>query len=56
MVDKPDARPPVWTGHISLHTADLAASVRFYEQVGMRSVAVMEEFAAYLWIERQSRP
>ena len=30
----------------SLHTADLAASARFYEQIGMRSVAVMEQFGA----------
>ena len=42
----PDARPLVWTGHVFLHTADLEASARFYEQIGMRSIAVMEQFAA----------
>ena len=46
MAEVPDVRPPVWTGHVFLHTADLAASARFYEQIGMRSVAMMEQFAA----------
>ena len=46
MAETADARPPVWTGHIFLHTADITASVRFYEQIGMRSVAVMEQLAA----------
>ena len=46
MVDVPDVRSPVWTGHVFLHTADLAASPRFYEQIGMRSVAIMEQFGA----------
>ena len=46
MSDMPDARPLVWTGHVFLHTADIAASARFYEQIGMRSVAVLERFAA----------
>ena len=41
-----DSRPPVWTGHLSLNTADLGSSVRFYEQIGMRRVAVFEQFAA----------
>jgi catechol 2,3-dioxygenase-like lactoylglutathione lyase family enzyme len=36
----------MWTGHIVLHTARLAAAARFYEQIGMRSVAVAEKFAA----------
>jgi catechol 2,3-dioxygenase-like lactoylglutathione lyase family enzyme len=46
MAESAEDRPPVWTGHIFLHTADASASVRFYEQIGMRSVAVMEQFAA----------
>jgi predicted enzyme related to lactoylglutathione lyase len=46
MVDVPDARPPVWTGHVFLHTADLVAAASFYEKIGMRSVAVMEQFGA----------
>lgn len=46
MADTADARPPVWTGHIVVYTADITASVRFYEPIGMRSVAVMQEFAA----------
>ena len=46
MAEMPGSRPPLWTGHVFLHTADLAASARFYEQIGMRSVAVMDKFAA----------
>ena len=46
MAEMPGSRPPLWTGHVFLHTADLAASARFYEQIGMRSVAVMDDFAA----------
>jgi catechol 2,3-dioxygenase-like lactoylglutathione lyase family enzyme len=46
MAETPEARPPVWTGHIFLPTADITRSARFYEQIGMRSVAVMENSAA----------
>ena len=46
MARTPDARPLLWTGHVFLHTADLAAAARFYEQIGMRVVAVMEHLAA----------
>src|SRR6185369_3467251 len=42
----PDARPPLWTGHVFLYSADLAASARFYETLGMRTVAVFEQLAA----------
>ncbi len=46
MAETPEARPPVWTGHIFLPTGHITRSARFYEQIGMRSVAVMENFAA----------
>jgi catechol 2,3-dioxygenase-like lactoylglutathione lyase family enzyme len=46
MADITDSRPPVWTGHVSLNTTDVGSSVRFYEQLGMRRVAVFEQFAA----------
>jgi catechol 2,3-dioxygenase-like lactoylglutathione lyase family enzyme len=36
----------VWTGHVFLETADITEAARFYEQIGMRPVAVMEDFAA----------
>jgi catechol 2,3-dioxygenase-like lactoylglutathione lyase family enzyme len=46
MVDAANFRPSVWTGHVFLPTADITAAVRFYEQIGMRPGAVMEDFAA----------
>jgi catechol 2,3-dioxygenase-like lactoylglutathione lyase family enzyme len=46
VADTPDCRPPVWTGHVVLPAADVAAAARFYEQIGMRPVAVSEHFAA----------
>jgi catechol 2,3-dioxygenase-like lactoylglutathione lyase family enzyme len=46
VAETPDRRPPVWTGHVFLPTADVAAAARFYEQIGMRPVAVGEHFAA----------
>jgi len=46
MAETPDARPDLWTGHVFLYTADLNAATSFYEQIGMRRVAVMEHLAA----------
>jgi hypothetical protein len=46
MADTPDARPPLWTGHVSLCSADLPALAHFYERIGMRTVAVFEQLAA----------
>jgi catechol 2,3-dioxygenase-like lactoylglutathione lyase family enzyme len=46
MAEAIDRRPPVWTGHVILPSADVAAAARFYEQIGMRPVTVKEHFAA----------
>jgi predicted enzyme related to lactoylglutathione lyase len=46
MAETRDARPLLWTGHVFLPTADLTAAARFYEQIGMRLVAVMKHLAA----------
>jgi hypothetical protein len=46
MAEAPDTRPLLWTGHVFLETADITAAARFYEQIGMRPVAVLEQFAA----------
>jgi predicted enzyme related to lactoylglutathione lyase len=46
MAETPDARPLLWTGHVFLHSADIESATRFYEQLGMRRVAVMEHLAA----------
>ena len=41
-----DARPPLWTGHVFLYSADLSALAHFYEKIGMRTVAIFEQLAA----------
>lgn len=46
MAETPHARPPVWTGHVFLNSADITTATRFYEQIGMRRVAVMAHLAA----------
>lgn len=45
IAETPDPRPPVWTGHIIVRSADPVAVARFYEQLGMRPVQVDEQFA-----------
>jgi len=45
MAESADSRPPVWTGHVFLHTADITSSAWFYEQIGMRPITVMEHLA-----------
>ena len=45
MASDGDGRPPVWTGHVVLYTADTERAVSFYEQLGLRRVAVMDTFA-----------
>ena len=42
-----DSRPGVWTGHLVISGIDLAASASFYEDIGMRRVAVFEEVAIF---------
>ena len=37
-----DDRPGVWVGHVVLSAADVAESVTFYVQLGMREVVVAE--------------
>ena len=34
----PEARPPVWVGHISLRTRSMDDSAAFMERIGMRGV------------------
>jgi catechol 2,3-dioxygenase-like lactoylglutathione lyase family enzyme len=46
VAESPDPRPLVWTGHVSLASADLTAAAAFYEQIGMRRIAVMQHLAA----------
>jgi glyoxalase/bleomycin resistance protein/dioxygenase superfamily protein len=45
MAEAPDSRPPVWTGHVVLHSADPIAAAHFYEQIGMRPVQLDEQFS-----------
>ena len=42
-----DPRPAVWTGHLVVSGKDLAASASFYEAIGMRKVAVLDEVAIF---------
>ena len=42
-----DPRPAVWTGHLVVSGKDLAASAWFYEAIGMRKVAVLDEVAIF---------
>lgn len=41
-----DGRPAVWTGHLAVHSADVVGAAHFFEQIGMRPVAVNDRFAA----------
>lgn len=40
-----DARPPVWIGHVAMHTGLVAETSRFMQLIGMRLVAEGDEFA-----------
>jgi catechol 2,3-dioxygenase-like lactoylglutathione lyase family enzyme len=40
-----DERPPVWIGHVAMHTSKVAASSKFMQLIGMRLVAGGDEFA-----------
>ena len=48
MGSEPRQRPPVWVGHVSIHTRDLDATEGFFKDVGLRplfrgdDVAVLE--------------
>ncbi len=39
-----DARPPIWVGHVTLRTPELAATHDFMIQLGMRDIARGEDF------------
>jgi hypothetical protein len=38
-------RPPVWVGHVAMHTGRLDESSQFMQLVGMRLIASGDEFA-----------
>ena len=40
-----DQRPPVWVGHIAMHTPNIAESSEFMQLVGMRMIVSGDEFA-----------
>ena len=44
-MEQPDARPPVWVGHISLTTDRLAESHDFMVALGMRPIVKGDDFA-----------
>jgi hypothetical protein len=40
----PDMRPPVWIGHVAMHTDLVAESSEFMQLIGMRMIASGDEF------------
>lgn len=40
-----DERPPIWIGHVLLHTPDLGATREFMIELGMRDIAKGDDFA-----------
>jgi acyl-coenzyme A thioesterase PaaI-like protein len=40
-----EIRPPVWIGHVAMHTDLIAESSEFMQLVGMRMIASGDEFA-----------
>lgn len=38
-------RPPIWSGHIIAYSRDPRAAAPFYMSIGMREVAIMDDFA-----------
>jgi hypothetical protein len=45
MAKKRDRRPPVAVGHVFFAATDVAAAARWFETVGLRSIAGDEDFA-----------
>jgi catechol 2,3-dioxygenase-like lactoylglutathione lyase family enzyme len=45
MADQHSDRPPVWTGHLSLRSANPIIAAHFYEKLGMRPVQVDDKFS-----------
>lgn len=51
-MDKPEnmnssdtTRPPVWVGHVAMHTTQIGESTEFMQLLGMRLIASGDEFA-----------
>ena len=40
-----DQRPPVWVGHVAMHSGRITESSQFMQQIGMRLIASGDEFA-----------
>ncbi len=40
-----DERPPIWTGHVVAYAPDPRQAAEFYEAIGMRPIASMDDFA-----------
>ena len=40
-----EKRPPVWIGHVAMHTPSLRESSKFMQLVGMRLIASGDEYA-----------
>ena len=38
-------RPPVWVGHVAMHSDRVAATSEFMQQIGMRLIAGGDDFA-----------
>jgi catechol 2,3-dioxygenase-like lactoylglutathione lyase family enzyme len=47
MTETADPRPAVWTGHLTVSGKDLAASAKFFNDIGMREVALLDEVAIF---------
>ena len=45
MIEMPDERPSIWTGHVVVNARDPARAAGFYESLGMRPVVTMDDFA-----------
>lgn len=40
-----DERPPVWVGHVAMHSSAVPATSEFMQKIGMRLIAGDENFA-----------
>lgn len=40
-----DERPPLWVGHVAMHSSKLSESSEFMQLIGMRLIAGDDEFA-----------
>lgn len=43
--DNTAERPPIWSGHVVAYSRDPRAAAPFWLQIGMREVAIMDDFA-----------